>query len=235
MQTACTGPACITARDLMPVADQTTFVKLDRNIKDWRWFKNRNVLQVWIWLLVSVNIKPHDFENETIQPGEVATSRKTIAAATGLTERQVRSAIDALKKTGEVSVRIRARYQVITILRWASYQSIMSGKMSGKMSGSSPADVRLESGSGPQSKNGKNVRRERKKDIFSAPTVDQVLAFAKSEQLPMSQKDAEQFVWFNESRGWKGTTDWHALVRMRASQLGDGAADPEETEERREI
>ena len=230
MQTDCIEQACTIARDLMPVADQTTFVKLDRNIKDWRWFKNRNVLQVWIWLLVSVNIKPHDFENETIQPGEVATSRKTIAAATGLTERQVRSAIDALKKTGEVSVRIRARYQVITILRWSLYQSIMSGKMSG----SRPADVRLESGSCPQSKNGKNVRRK-EKNIFSPPTIDQVLAFAKSEQLPMTQKDAEQFIWFNESRGWKGTTDWHALVRMRASQLDTGDADPEETEERREI
>ena len=179
---------------------------------------------------MSANIEPHDFEQDTIQRGEVATSRKTIAADTGLTEREVRTALDHLKSTGEIAVRLRPKYQVISILSYARYQDIRSGKTSG----GGPAEVRQKSGGGPQSKNEKNVRRERRKNIFSAPTVDQVLAFAKSEQLPMSQKDAEQFVWFNESRGWKGTTDWHALVRMRISQLGTGDADPEETEERRE-
>jgi len=211
------------------VADQTTFVKLDRNIRYWRWFKNPKTFLVWIWLITSANIEAHDFEQETIKRGEIATSRKSIAAATGLTEDEVRTALKHLKSTGEITSRIRAKYQVITIVEFDKYQNVP-----GKSPGSSPADPRQVPGSSPQSKNEKNVRRERRENIFSAPTVDQVLAFAKSEQLPMSQKDAEQFVWFNESRGWKGTTDWHALVRMRVSQLGTSDADPEETEERRE-
>ncbi len=212
------------------MADQTTFIKLDRNIRQWRWFKNPKTLAVWIWLLTSANIESHDFEQDTIKRGEVATSRKTIAAATGLTEDEVRTALKHLKCTGEITGRARAKYQVITIVEFDKYQNVP-----GKIPGSSPADPRLVPGSSPQSKNEKKERRERRKDIFSAPTVDQVLAFAKSEQLPMTQKDAEQFVWFNESRGWKGTTDWRALVRMRISQLSTGDADPEETEERREI
>lgn len=230
MRTVCVGPVCITARDLMPVADQTTFVKLDRNIRYWRWFKNPKTLMVWIWLITSANIEAHDFEQETIKRGEIATSRKSISVATGLTEDEVRTALKHLKSTGEITSRIRAKYQVITIVEFDRYQNVPS-----KFPGSSPADPRQVPGSSPQSKNGKNVRRERKKDIFSAPTVDQVLAFAQAEQLSMTQKDAEQFIWFNESRSWKGTTDWKALVRMRASQLSTGDADPEETEERREI
>ena len=205
-------------------------MKLDRNIRYWRWFKNPKTFLVWIWLITSANIEAHDFEQETIKRGEIATSRKSIAVATGLTEDEVRTALKHLKSTGEITSRIRAKYQVITIVEFDKYQNVP-----GKFPGSSPADPRQVPGSSPQSKNGKNVRRERRKNIFSAPTVDQVLAFAKTEQLPMTQKDAEQFVWFNESRGWKGTTDWQALVRMRASQLVDGAADPKETEERREI
>lgn len=211
------------------MADQTTFVKLDRNIRYWRWFKNPKTFLVWIWLITSANIEAHDFEQETIKRGEIATSRKSIAVATGLTEDEVRTALKHLKSTGEITSRIRAKYQVITIVEFDKYQNVP-----GKFPGSSPADPRQVPGSSPQSKNGKNVRRERKKNIFSAPTVDQVLAFAKSEQLPMSQKDAEQFIWYNTAHSWKGITDWQALVRMRASQLGDSAADPEETEERRE-
>ncbi len=209
------------------MADQTTFVKLDRNLKHWRWFKNPKTLVVWIWLIMSANIESHDFEQDTIKRGEVATSRKTIASETGLTEREVRTALEHLKATGEIAVRLRPKYQVITILEYTRYQDVRSGKTSG----GGPAEVRQASGGGPQSKNEKKVRRERKENIFSPPTVDQVLAFAKSEQLPMTQKDAEQFVWFNESRGWKGTTDWRALVRMRASQLDTGT-DPEDTGEK---
>lgn len=209
------------------MADQTTFVKLDRNLKHWRWFKNPKTLAVWIWLIMSANIESHDFEQDTIKRGEVATSRKTIASETGLTEREVRTALEHLKATGEIAVRLRPKYQVITILEYTRYQDVRSGKTSS----SGPAEVRQASGSGPQSKNEKKVRRERRKDIFSAPSVAEVLAFAKSEQLAMTQKEAEQFVWFNESRGWKGTTDWHALVRMRASQLDTGA-DPEDTGEK---
>lgn len=196
------------------MAEKSTYIKLDRNMRFWRWFKNPKTVLVWVWLIMSANIEDHDFERETIHRGEVATSRKTISAATGLTEREVRTALSHLKSTGEVSVRIRPKYQVITILRYNDYQDVPSGKTSGR----GPAGVRQESGKRPQSKNGKNGKNEENgKNIYmSPPTVAQVEEFAAAEGLTL---DAASFIQYNEARGWQGVKDWRPLVRLRASQM----------------
>lgn len=199
---------------------------------EWRWYQDANTFRIFVHMIMKANIRDHDFEGITIHRGELATSLPSLSNDLKISIQSCRTALNHLKSTGEVTCRKYPHYQVITIVNYELYQSSLTGRSTGGQQSTN----RQLTGDQHQSKNGKNVRRERKKDIFSAPTVDQVLAFAKSEQLPMSQKDAEQFVWFNESRGWKGTTDWHALVRMRISQLQvDGDADPEETEERREI
>lgn len=199
------------------MAEKSTFVKIDRNILNWRWIRSPNTLAVWLWLILKANIKPHDFENETIERGQVATSRKTIAAGLGLTERQVRTALEHLKASGEVSVKTRSKYQVISILRYDEYQTDKSGNTSGK----SPAEVRQKSGRCPQSKNDKEgpTDQERRR-IYIPPSVADVEAFAAAEGLAL---DARAFVDYNTARGWKGVTDWRPLVRLRAQQLASAA------------
>ena len=212
------------------MADQTTFIKLDRNIMEWRWYQDANTFRIFVHMIMKANIRDHDFEGITIHRGELATSLPSLSNDLKISIQSCRTALNHLKSTGEVTCRKYPHYQVITIVNYELYQSSLTGRSTGGQQ----ATNRQLTGDQHQSKNGKNGRRERRKNIFSAPTVDQVLAFAKSEQLPMSQKDAEQFIWYNTAHSWKGITDWQALVRMRASQLGDDAADPEETEERRE-
>lgn len=207
--------------ELVPVAEKTTFIKLDRNILKWRWFKNKNTMLVWLWILISANIEPHEFERDVIKRGEVATSRKTIANDTGLTEREVRTALSHLKATGEIAVRVRPKYQVISILNYDMYQS----QQSGRASGSGPATVRQRSGSGPQSKNDKNEKKE--KNIYSIPSHDEVATYARAHGY---QIDIDQFIAYNTARGWKlggqRVDDWRSLVDLRAAQTKP--ADPDD-------
>ena len=67
------------------MAEQSTFIKLDRNIERWRWFKNKNTLIVFLWLLLNANVADHEFEHEIIHRGQVATSLKNVGMTTGLT------------------------------------------------------------------------------------------------------------------------------------------------------
>ena len=200
------------------MAEPSTFIKLDRNLKDWRWIKSPNTLAVWIWLLMSANIRPCDFENETIQRGQLATSRKTIAAGLGLTERQVRTALDHLKSTGEVSVKKRSKYQVITIPNYDKYQITKSDSASGR----SPTEVRQKSGESPQSKNKRTtLKGRRKKEVCvdtHAPTVDEVVAFFAGRG--RSRGDAEKFHGYNTMNGWK-VDDWQAAAEMWIRQGAD--------------
>lgn len=196
----------------MPVADKSTYIKLDRNILDWRWFKSPKTLAVWLWLLINANTTPHEFRKETIQRGEKATSRKTISKDTGLTEREVRTALEHLKSTGEVSVRYGSDYQVITILRYNYYQD----KESGNASGSGPAKVRQKSGRSPQYKNDKNDKNEKNEKnvcVHTPPSRAEVEEYCRSLGVVT---DADAFIQYNNAIGWKiGRTkveDWRPLL-----------------------
>ena len=137
------------------MADKTTFVKLDRNIINWRWFQNSKILHVFLWLLLKANIKEGHFEKDTIGRGSLVTSNAHIAQACGLTIDNVRTALANLENTGEITRVIRNRYQIITVSNYEAYQS----------------DIRKLPGQIPTIKERKKKRRkeEKRTGIFSIP------------------------------------------------------------------
>lgn len=104
------------------MAEKTTWIKIDRNILNWRWFTDRNTLQVFLWLLLNANIKPNGFMGTTVKRGEVATSYKTIASQSKMTENQARTAIQHLKTTGEITITRHSKFVVISIVNYDLYQ-----------------------------------------------------------------------------------------------------------------
>lgn len=103
--------------------DKTSYIKLDRNILTWGWFKDTNTFKLFVYLLLVANVKDHEFLGVTIYRGELATSLKSLAIATGLTERNVRTALSHLKATGEVTVHRHPKFTVISIPRYDYYQN----------------------------------------------------------------------------------------------------------------
>jgi hypothetical protein len=114
------------------MADKSTFIKLDRNITKWRWYKNGNTMRVFLHLLIEANIEPHPFENIVINRGELATSYDKIANTLNLTNQQVRTAIQHLKSTGEITTKKYPKFQVISIVGYSYYQDKSTGKSTGK-------------------------------------------------------------------------------------------------------
>ena len=95
-----------------------TFIKLDRSIEKWRWFKNQNTLQLWIYILLNANITDHDFDKIMVHRGELVTSYESLSKATGMSLKEVRTALTHLKETGEVAVRIYPKYSVISVVNY---------------------------------------------------------------------------------------------------------------------
>lgn len=197
------------------MAEQTTFIKVDRNIRTWRWFRNPNTLLVWLWLLTSANIEPHDFEKETIGRGELATSYKSIATNTGLTIQEVRTALGHLKSTGEITVRIRPRYQVISIVCYDRYQANQQAKQQ--------ADNRVSTGYQQAANNNQRSKKKGKegKDGGGAttttvpPSAADVSAYCQAHGI---QTDVAAFIAYNAARGWKRgrqrVEDWQPLLEQ---------------------
>lgn len=127
--------------------DRTTYIKIDRNIRFWGWYKDPNTLVLWLHLLLTANITDHVFMGVEIHRGELATSLKSLAEQTGLSEKCVRTALKHLKDTGEVAVTRHRHFSVISIPRYDYYQD--NGQSYGQSSGIDRALT------GQQSKNDK--------------------------------------------------------------------------------
>ena len=215
------------------MASRSTYIMVDRNLRMWRWFKTPNTLQVWLWLLMSANIEDHDFQNETIHRGELATSRQAIMNATGLTEQQVRTALKHLKLTGEITVQQRANYQVISIVSYDIYQSQLTGKTTGNQpannrlsTGQDPAINRLSTGKQPQSNNiiSKEVKNEKNICVDppatetqeKTPSANEVIGYFAAKG--RSRQDADKFFLYNQGKGWRigrtRITDWESVADM---------------------
>lgn len=107
------------------MADKTTYIKLDRNIINWRWFKTPKILSVFIWLLIKANVKEGHFRNDYVPRGSLVTSNEHIADGCGITIPNVRVALANLETTGEISRIVRNHYQIIKLNNYETYQSAM--------------------------------------------------------------------------------------------------------------
>ena len=109
-----------------------TYIKLDRGILDWEWFKDGKTLQVWIYLLCLARFKAATIDGITVRRGEVMTSKGAIARCCGMTDRQARACVDRLIASGELKRRENIgtkAFSVFKIVKYNEYQDAMPTKM----------------------------------------------------------------------------------------------------------
>jgi len=184
------------------MAEKTTFIKIDRNILEWGWYKDANTVRVFLHLLLTANIKPHKFLGVEIKRGEVATSYKSLAESLDISIRSVRTAISHLEMTGEVTVKRHSRFSVISIPNYDLYQA-------NRQTQRQSADTQVTH----DRQQSKNVRMERIPSVY-IPTRAELSAYISEEGL---QADADAIYDYYQSVGWeingKPIKDWRAVCR----------------------
>ena len=101
-----------------------SYIKLDRKISDWEWFTDGNMVKLWIYLLTHANYKDTSFQGHELKSGDVIVGRKILAERLKMSERSVRTCLEKLKKTKEVTIKTTNKYSIITIVKWAEYQCL---------------------------------------------------------------------------------------------------------------
>ena len=95
---------------------------IHRKIIDWEWYTDSSTMRVFIHCLLRANWKEGRFHGEPIPRGSFVTSYRSMARELGLTERSIRTALNHLKMTQEVTQRSTSRYTVITVVNYDEYQ-----------------------------------------------------------------------------------------------------------------
>lgn len=97
------------------------FMNLHRQLLDWEWFDNSQMVHLWIYLLLKANYQDDCWHGITIPRGSLVTSLESISKATKLSIRQIRTCITHLKSTGEITIKTTNRFSIITICKYDAY------------------------------------------------------------------------------------------------------------------
>ena len=98
-------------------------ILLHRKILKWEWFTDQSTCKLFIYCILRANWQKARFRGTEIKRGEFITSLETLKNELGLTERNVRTALDHLKSTGEISERIFKKFRIITVNNYDKYQN----------------------------------------------------------------------------------------------------------------
>lgn len=99
------------------------YLRLHRKMLGWEWFKDSNTLHVFLFLLLNTSWTASKLRGVDVQPGQLITTVDLICNGTGLSSRSVRTCINRLKSTSEVTIKTTNKYSLVTIANWAFYQS----------------------------------------------------------------------------------------------------------------
>lgn len=101
---------------------QIGWIKLHRSLLEWEWYDDTNTVRLFLHLLLTANYEPKKWRGETIEPGQIITSYQKLAEQTGLGAQQVRTAINKLKLTSNITSESTNNYTLITVCNWDKYQ-----------------------------------------------------------------------------------------------------------------
>ncbi len=98
------------------------WIKLHRKLTEWEWYTDIPTKTLFIHLLLVVNHEPKKWRGKLIGVGEKVTSISRLAEETGLSVRQVRTALDKLIESKEIDTQATHQYTLVKVLNYAIYQ-----------------------------------------------------------------------------------------------------------------
>jgi hypothetical protein len=111
------------------------WIKLHRKMVDWEWYQDANTFRLFLHLLITVNYEDKKWQGVIIKKGQIITSYGHLAQQLkGFGVQSIRTSLNKLKSTGELTIKTTNKYTVITILKWNDYQHLTGKLTNGKQS-----------------------------------------------------------------------------------------------------
>lgn len=98
------------------------FIKLHRKFTAWRWYQDPVVKDVFLHLLLTANFKKTKWRDLELDEGQLVISYQNVANELGIGVQRVRTAINKLKLTHEITSKSTNKFTVITIVNWRDFQ-----------------------------------------------------------------------------------------------------------------
>jgi len=80
------------------------WIKIHRKMLEWEWYNDNNTKILFLHLLLTANHKDKKWQGKIIKRGQKITSIQHLADETNLTVQQIRTSLNKLKSTGEITI-----------------------------------------------------------------------------------------------------------------------------------
>lgn len=98
------------------------WIKLHRSIVDWEWYDDTNAKVLFIHCILMANFRDTKWRGIDVKRGSFVTSFKNLANQTHMSEQSVRTSLEKLKKSDNITVKSTNRLTIITVSNYDSYQ-----------------------------------------------------------------------------------------------------------------
>lgn len=176
------------------------WIHLHRKILEWEWYDDTNVFRVFMHCLLSANWKDKTWRGIEIKKGSFFSSYERIGENIGLSRQQTRTALDKLKSTSEVTTKSTRSGLLVTVCKYADYNSVEPFQQHATKHGSNQSNSRdvtpnqhSDNHLVTTTEEGEEGKKEKKERTSSASTDES----AKAGPAPSWSRDS----------GWEGIED----------------------------
>jgi hypothetical protein len=153
------------------------WIKLHRQILEWEWYSDNNCFRLFTHLVLKANYKQKRFKGIELKIGSIVTSRDILARETGLSSQQIRTALNKLISTNEVTSVTSSQGTIIQIVNYEKYQVETS-----ETTNEQPTDNQ-------QVTTNKKEKKENKE--ITIPSIDEFLAYSVTQIPNINKQDVE--------------------------------------------
>tara|TARA_A200000113_G_scaffold42735_2_gene34682 strand:+ start:1334 stop:2032 length:699 start_codon:yes stop_codon:yes gene_type:complete len=179
---------------------------------DWEWKTKPLTVALYTHLMLSASFEENRWRGVTIKRGSLITGRKKLSLETGLTERQVRTALNHLKSTNEVTIKTTKEYSIITITNWEKYQASDQQNANERPSTDQAPTTTKEGKEGKEGKEDKKYIRDFSEavEMYNSIGLSKVLKLTESRKKSLNAR-------LTDCGGLEGWVD--CMERVRASDF----------------
>lgn len=101
-----------------------SWIKLPRSFTNWQWYEDTNMVQLYLYLLLSANLEDRIRKGISIRRGEYIGSLSRMIEETGLTMQTLRTCLSNLQKTHEIKYKKLKKGRIIILVDFNKFQPI---------------------------------------------------------------------------------------------------------------
>lgn len=102
---------------------QGGYINLYRKMMQWQWYHDANTFRVFVHLIFSANYAESRYRGILLRRGQALTTLGKLSDDLHISLRSVRTALDHLKSTNEITIEPTTKFTVITVNKYNDYQT----------------------------------------------------------------------------------------------------------------